>query len=64
MNKDLSQRNREIYEKKDGLNGNRIHTYRELSQVYNLSVNRLQVIVNRERIKNGGNSSRKSSSKS
>lgn len=59
-----SQRNIEIYEKKDGLNGNEKHTYRKLSEVYGLSINRLQQIVNRERNKNGNTSNRKGKRKS
>ena len=59
MKQETSQRNIEIYEKKEGLNGHRMHTYRELSQIYNLSINRLQAIVNRERAKNGRNNEEK-----
>jgi hypothetical protein len=46
------KRNKEIYEKKDGLNGNRAHTYRELGVGYSLCLSRLQDIVNKERRKN------------
>ena len=47
-------RNKEIYYKKEGLNGHRVHTYRELSHEdqYDLSIKRLQDIVNRERERN------------
>lgn len=45
-----SERNKEIFEKKRGLNGHRVYTYRELSssEQYGLSIKRLQDIVNRE----------------
>lgn len=49
-----NKRNKEIYLKKEGLGKFKKHTYRELSSLYDLSINRLQYIVNRERMKNGG----------
>lgn len=46
-----TDRNKEIYEKKHGLNGFRQHTYRELGDEYKLATQRIAMIIQHHREK-------------